>query len=141
MHEDFYTYLIIGAANAISVKDAKDVGNFPDDFGLYGFEEIDLAFRLINNGGTIKYINDNVVYHKKSPDGRFDNDVINYHYFVNRTKMAKRYFKFKYYISCFIIRSLYFLIKTKNFKLYKKLGLILSQIKNISNLIKIFIRI
>ncbi|EGR3203882.1 hypothetical protein DC889_25015, partial [Vibrio parahaemolyticus] len=38
MEENFKTYLIIGAGNALRVNAVKDAGNFADDFGLYGFE-------------------------------------------------------------------------------------------------------
>ena len=120
LDEDFYTYMVIGAGNAIKVKDALSVGNFATDFGLYGFEEIDLSFRLINLGKKIKYNHKCNIYHKKSPDGRFSNKSVNYLYFVNRSIMAKRYFNFKYFISCFLVRSLFFIYKTKDFKLYLK---------------------
>ena len=42
------TYLMIGAGHAVDVKKAISAGGYARDFGLYGFEEIDLSFRLIN---------------------------------------------------------------------------------------------
>lgn len=120
MNEDFFTYIIIGAGNAISIEKSREVGGFPQDFGKYGFEEIDLSFRLINQGYKIKYLSKVKIIHRKSPDGRFNGDIINYLYFVNRTKMAKRYFKKRYFLSCFFVRSLFFLFKTKNITLYIK---------------------
>jgi GT2 family glycosyltransferase len=117
LSEDFYTYLIIGAGNAINVKVAREVGNFADDFGLYGFEEIDLAFRIIASGRKIKYLSDCVILHKKSPDGRFHGELVNQLYFENRTRMAKRYLKAKYYFSCLIVRFFYMLVKTRNITL------------------------
>ncbi|EKF6806078.1 glycosyltransferase family 2 protein [Vibrio parahaemolyticus] len=117
MEENFKTYLIIGAGNALRVNAVKDAGNFADDFGLYGFEEIDLAFRILNSGYNIYYHCENVVLHKKSPDGRFSGDLVNYLYFVNRTKIAKRHFKLHYFLACLFVRGGFFIFKTKNFKL------------------------
>ncbi|ELI5732798.1 glycosyltransferase [Vibrio fluvialis] len=114
----FDTYLMIGAGHALDVRAAKDVGNYPDDFGLYGFEEVDLSFRLVDKGYKIKYHPLCRVKHKKSPDGRFSNTVVNQLAFVNRCKMAKRYFKFPYFLTCLFVRSVFFLLKTKNLRLF-----------------------
>jgi GT2 family glycosyltransferase len=118
MTTKFYTYLMIGAGHALNVSKAIEVGNYPDDFGLYGFEEIDLSFRLINNGYRIIYNPNCKLTHIKSPDGRFTGVTVNYQSFANRTKMAKRYFKIRYFVSCFCVRSIYFLYKTKNVRIY-----------------------
>ncbi len=118
MNSDFQTYLIIGAGNAINVSKARQVGNFPLDFGVYGFEEIDLAFRLINAGFLIKYKSNIKIIHRKSPDGRFSGELVNYLYFVNRTRMAKRYFKRRYFITTFLARGLFFLMKTRKLSLF-----------------------
>lgn len=117
---DFYTYLMIGAGFALRVSGVKVVGNFSESLGPYGFEEVDMSFRLINSGYTIKYLHDCLVEHKKSPDGRFSNELVNYYALVNRTCLAKLYLKNKYYLSCFIVRSLFFLIKTRNISLLLK---------------------
>lgn len=128
MSRDFYTYLIIGAANALRVDRVKRVGNFPDDFGLYGFEEIDLAFRIVNSGDKIKYISSNVVYHKKSPDGRFSNDLVLELYLHNRCRMAKRYLKKRYFVSCLIVRGGHYLIKSG--RLFRLLEILISIFKD-----------
>ena len=121
MSKDFYTYLMIGAGHAIDVNVVRNIGNYPDDFGLYGFEEVDVAFRIINANYKIKYLSNCVIFHKKSPDGRFSNEKVNELAFLNRTKMAKRYFSKKYFYPCLIVRSVFFLIKTKNIKLFLSL--------------------
>ncbi|MGZ0749365.1 glycosyltransferase family 2 protein [Kluyvera sichuanensis] len=114
LNEDFYTYLMIGAGLALRVAAVNYAGNFSNDLGPYGFEEIDVSFRLINSGYTIKYLHNCIVEHKKSPDGRFSNEIINYYALVNRTTLAKLYLKKRFYFSCFIVRSVFFLLKTKN---------------------------
>ncbi|AYM23505.1 glycosyltransferase family 2 protein [Escherichia coli] len=120
LNADFYTYLIIGAGLALRTSAVKDVGNFSNTLGPYGFEEIDVAFRLINAGYKIKYLHDCIIEHKKSPDGRFSNEMVNYYALVNRTILAKKYLRKKYFISCLVIRSLFFIVKTKNIRLLFK---------------------
>ncbi len=116
----FDTYLMIGAGHALDVKAVLEVGNYPDDFGLYGFEEVDLSFRLINAGYRIRYNPNCIVEHKKSPDGRFSSLQVNELAFVNRCKMARRYFKTQYFITCYLVRSVFFLLKTRRFKAFYK---------------------
>jgi GT2 family glycosyltransferase len=120
MTTKFDTYLMIGAGHALNVSKAINAGNYPDDFGLYGAEEIDLSFRLINKGYRIMYNPECKIIHTKSPDGRFLGATVNYQAFVNRSKIAKRYFKTGYFISCLFVRSVYFLYKTKNIPMYIK---------------------
>ena len=116
LSKDFYTYIIIGAGNALRKSVVQEVGNFPKDFGLYGFEEIDLSFRVLNAGYVIKYLSKNIIFHKKSPDGRFSNDKVLSLYLINRSKMAKRYFPSYFFVSCVLVRSCHYIIKTRNFK-------------------------
>jgi GT2 family glycosyltransferase len=120
MTNKFYTYLMIGAGHALNVPKTIEVGNYPNDFGLYGSEEIDLSFRLINEGYRIIYSPECKIIHIKSPDGRFLSATVNYQAFVNRSKIAKRYFKLRYFLSCLFVRSIYFFYKTKNVRLYIK---------------------
>lgn len=120
MSNRFYTYLMIGAGHAFRTKVAVDVGGYADDFGLYGCEELDLAFRILNSGYKILYSPNCIVHHKKSPDGRFSSIQVNYQAFVNRTKIAKRHFRLLYFISCFSVRSIYFLYKTRSLTAYIK---------------------
>ncbi|EGT3628900.1 hypothetical protein FAP94_21465 [Morganella morganii] len=125
MSKQFDTYLVIGAGHALKVSDALQAGNFADDFGLYGFEEIDLAFRIINLGRVIKYNPNCIVYHKRSPDGRFSNHKVLELYLLNRCRMAKRYLYPKYFYSCLIVRSFHYLYNTKDFwGLFKLLKII-----------------
>lgn len=117
MGTDFYTYLVIGAGFALRTESVKNAGNFSDVLGPYGFEEIDVAFKIINCQYQIKYSSNCVVYHKKSPDGRFSSDLVNYYSFVNRCIIARQHLKMRYVISCLVVRGLYLLYKTKNIKL------------------------
>lgn len=114
---NFYTYLMIGAGMALRTSTVKEIGNFSNELGPYGFEEVDISFRLINNGKYIKYLCDCVVEHKKSPDGRFSSALVNYYAFINRTIIAKRHLRGRYFLSCLLVRSIFFLAKTRDLKL------------------------
>lgn len=111
--KDFDTYLFIGAGHALNMSVIKEIGGYPSDFGLYGMEEIDLAFRIIGKGYMIRYISDNIIYHKRSPNGRHANDYVYYLSYINRVKIAIRYFRWKYVMSVIFVRGLYMLYKTR----------------------------
>lgn len=109
----FLTTHVIGAAHAIRVPMANKVGGYPKDLGLYGFEEIELSWRLVNAGFSILYCPKLKVIHLKSPDGRLLATNTHYLHWVNRTKMAVKYLKLRYVVSTFLIRGCFFFISTR----------------------------
>ena len=110
---DFNTYYIIGAGNAIR-KEFLNEHRFPTDFGLYGMEEIDLSYRIINSGLKILYSSSIIIEHKRSVNGRLlPLDVI-FRNTVNRCCIAIKYLKPYYIITCFIFWSCYYLKKGGN---------------------------
>lgn len=113
LEQDFDTYLFIGAGHALKMSIIEKTGGYPDDFGLYGMEEIDLAFRIIGSSYRIRYVSDNIIYHKRSPNGRHSNDYIYYLSFLNRVKIAIHYFQWKYVVSVILVRGFYLLYRTK----------------------------
>jgi GT2 family glycosyltransferase len=121
MDKEFLTYLVIGAGCALDVEAVRKVGNFSTDLGLYGFEEVDVAFRLINSGGHILYKPDCEIFHKKSPDGRLPSLSVASLMFKNRMTIARKHLKLRYCWSCFIVRSVFFLYQTRSIRGYFKL--------------------
>ncbi|HHB1587688.1 TPA: glycosyltransferase family 2 protein, partial [Vibrio metschnikovii] len=99
MSSSFYTYLMIGAGHAVRNDFIKKHGGYPDDFGLYGMEEIDLSFKIISKKSFIIYDPRLVVEHKKSPDGRLPNSSVLKNLFVNKSRIARKYLPFKYFIT------------------------------------------
>ena len=51
-------------------RSLSKAGFYPKDLGLYGGEERDLSFRILEAGYQILYASDIVIYHKVSPNGR-----------------------------------------------------------------------
>ncbi|MDA3043935.1 MULTISPECIES: glycosyltransferase family 2 protein [unclassified Campylobacter] len=127
LSNDFFTYIFIGAGHAVSKKIIDKIGGYPTDFGLYGMEEIDLAFKILGAGHSIKFLTNNVIYHKRSPSGRHNNSYIYYLSYINRCKIAIRYFKIPYVVSCIVVRGLFMLFKTRNYKYIKQTFIDLKQ--------------
>ncbi len=102
----------IGAGNAIRKSIIEKVGSYPDDFGVYGMEEIDLSFR-INSISDILYVADIEVFHKISPYGRLSNFETLKSNCDNRIKIAIKYFPVLYVLSAVIIWTSYYMIKSR----------------------------
>ncbi|GAB1620096.1 hypothetical protein AAOGI_01460 [Agarivorans albus] len=113
MNSEFDTYLMIGAGHALKNDFFKKNGGYPSDFGLYGMEEIDLSFKLISKGKRIKYHPNLVVHHKKSPVGRLPQDDVMLRLFINKSKIAKRYFPYINYLTTLTVWGAVYLIKTR----------------------------
>ncbi len=131
LEQDFDTYIFIGAGHALNMNVIHQISAYPDDFGMYGMEEIDLSFRIINSGAKIRFLSKCVIFHKRSPNGRHANNIVYYLSYINRVKIALRYFKLKYIISVIIVRGIYMLYRTRNF------GFIVKAMKDIKREIDI----
>ncbi|WP_105891363.1 glycosyltransferase family 2 protein, partial [Haemophilus influenzae] len=64
--QNLLTYYFIGAGHAIRKEVYQKAGFYPKDLGLYGGEERDLSFRILEAGYQILYASDIVIYHKVS---------------------------------------------------------------------------
>lgn len=81
----------IGAGHAIRRSMLVDVGFYPDNFGLYAHEEIDLSYRAINGGYLLKYYPFVTVLHKKAPGGRMPVGEVIGQLLLNRMIMSHKY--------------------------------------------------
>jgi len=107
--EAFDACYFIGAGNAIHSAVFRKAGYYPDSF-LYGAEELDLSYRALDEGFTIRYVPDAYVRHKESPHGRFNDAVVLQYLIQNRLRFAIRNLPWKYaftYISIWTIYTLY----------------------------------
>lgn len=98
----------IGAGHAIRKSMLEEVGYYPDDFGIYAHEEIDLSYRAVNAGYMMRYTPEIAVYHKKAPGGRLTQREVAYHLLYNRLIMTHKYLPFPYSA----INTLLWLVKT-----------------------------
>lgn len=110
------TNYYIGAGHAIKKEVYRKTGLYPDDLGLYGGEELDLSFRIIENDYKILYTSDIIVFHKASPKGRMPSSEQSYMGFQSRLKVVYKYMPMKYVITNIIIWSIYYFAKQKNIK-------------------------
>lgn len=64
-NDSFEIGYFIGAGHALRKSMLDEVGYYPDDFGLYAHEEVDMSYRAVNNGYIMRYEPSVAVYHKK----------------------------------------------------------------------------
>lgn len=115
--QNLLTYYFIGAGHAIRKEVYQKAGLYPKDLGLYGGEERDLSFRILEAGYQILYASDIVIYHKVSPDGRMSKEKENFFRYRNQLIVLNRYMPRIYRYSANLIWSLFYLLKMKgNFK-------------------------
>lgn len=99
-------------------------GLYPEDF-VYGFEEMDLSFRVHDTGYDILYSPSIVVYHKKSPEGRIPDVETKERLAENRIKIALRNLPWRYVFFTTIIYSVYVVLLTRQLssllRMYRRL--------------------
>lgn len=86
----------IGAGHAIRKSMLERVGYYPDDFGLYAHEEIDLSYRAVNHGYIMRYEPSVAVLHKKAPGGRMPAKSVLHQLLLNRMIMSRKYLPRRY---------------------------------------------
>jgi GT2 family glycosyltransferase len=120
----YRTTNFIGVGNAIRRRVLDEVGAYPADF-VYGFEEMDLSFRVHDAGYDILYTPDVVVYHKKSPAARMTDVETQERLVENRIKLALRNLPWRYVLCTTIIWSVYGLLLTRRasslWQIYRRL--------------------
>jgi len=131
---EFETSYFIGVGYAIKREVYEKVGLYPGDF-FYGFEELDLSFRILDAGYRIVYFPQVTVLHKKSPKGRMLPNSVWLNMLMNRIKVSIRNLPWRYVIGSIIIWSGHILLKTKGnvvvvFKAFKNIA------KDIQNLLQ-----
>ena len=105
-NKPFTAPYFIGCGNAIRSSVFDDVGYYPESF-RYGAEELDLSYRTIDAGYTIKYLPEATVIHKESPHGRFEDATVRRYLVENRIRFVVRNFPWRYAIPYMCIWSLY----------------------------------
>ncbi|HHF6598000.1 TPA: glycosyltransferase family 2 protein [Haemophilus influenzae] len=109
--QNLLTYYFIGAGHAIRKEVYQKAGFYPKDLGLYGGEERDLSFRILEAGYQILYASDIVIYHKVSLNGRMMRKKENFFRYRNQLIVLNRYMPRIYRYSANLIWSLFYLIK------------------------------
>lgn len=88
----------IGAGHAIRRRALIDVGFYSEILGLYGHEEIELAYRLIRVGWALRYCPCVEVVHMKDPRGRLSGSETVRRLFYNRLVLNWQYLPARYAI-------------------------------------------
>lgn len=96
----------VGVGNAIRRSTLEAAGGYPEDF-VYGFEEMDLSFRVHDTGYDILYTPEVTVYHKKAATGRRTALETRERLVENRIKLAVRNLPVHYVLFTALIWSAY----------------------------------
>lgn len=98
-HRDmFLTSYFTGCSHVLRREVLDKTGLYPVDF-FYGMEEYDLSYRVINAGYSLGYDAGITFEHKESPKGRQPNYQKLASQWVNKSKVARRYLPFRYYLT------------------------------------------
>ncbi|HHF1103200.1 TPA: glycosyltransferase family 2 protein, partial [Haemophilus influenzae] len=109
--QNLLTYYFIGAGHAIRKEVYQKAGFYPKDLGLYGGEERDLSFRILEAGYQILYASDIVIYHKVSPNGRMMRKKENFFRYRNQLIVLNRYMPMRYRLTSNFVWSIFYLVK------------------------------
>ena len=96
--EMFLTAYFTGCSHLIRRELLSKTGLYPTDF-FYGMEEYDLSYRVIKAGYSLGYYAGVTFEHKESPKGRQPNYEKLASQWVNKSKVARRYLPFPYYLT------------------------------------------
>jgi GT2 family glycosyltransferase len=113
MSEEYRATNFVGVGNAIRASVLEAVGAYPSSF-RYGFEEMDLSFRIHDGGYDILYTPDIVVRHKKSPEGRITDTETKERLAGNRIKLAIRNLPWRYVVVTTLLWSAYAIALTRS---------------------------
>ena len=104
----------IGVGHAINRKRIKFENLYPKIFKKYGMEETALSIRVISIGYDIFFLPNASVIHLKSSSGR--SNIKEYHFYMayNKIAISIYFLPIKYFLSHFILWSLWMLKKNIN---------------------------
>jgi GT2 family glycosyltransferase len=94
--ESFLIGYFVGAGHAIRKTVLEEVGYYPDNFGPYAHEEVDLSYRAVSHGYRMRYLPSVAVRHMKDPGGRIGRAEVFYWMLYNRLVMTWKYLPLPY---------------------------------------------
>jgi GT2 family glycosyltransferase len=94
--KSFFIGYFIGAGHAIRKAALDRVGYYPDDFGPYAHEEVDLSYRTVEGGYRMRYVPAVAVRHMKDPGGRIGKTDVLFWMLYNRLVMTWKYLPWPY---------------------------------------------
>lgn len=113
MDQEYRATNFVGVGNAIRRSALDIAGTYPSSF-RYGFEEMDLSFRIHDNGYDILYTPEIAVRHKKSPEGRISDTETKERLAGNRIKLAIRNLPWRYVAVTTLLWSAYIVVLTRS---------------------------
>lgn len=130
--DEFFTTYFKGGCHCI-VKDVLTETGMYDIDGLYGAEEYDLSYKLIDKGYRIVHSSAISILHKRVLTGRLPSDEMNAKLMLNKTILAYKFLPYIYFLTHLILWSGFLMKRTKAniFILIKTINGIRRQTKNL----------
>lgn len=110
--QEFETSYFIGVGYALRRIVYEKVGSYPADF-FFGFEELDLSYKIIDAGYKIIYFPQVTVLHKKSPAGRLSYKDLWLKRLENRVRVSIRNLPWRYVMGSSFFWSGYTLVNVR----------------------------
>ncbi len=108
----FLTSYFLGGGSVVR-KEAIAAVDYYRHAIMYGMEEYDLGYRLINAGYTLGYDDDVLVWHKESPLGRVSSNEKHALMWHNKARIVWIFFPKLYYYTTNLMWGLRYLLKSK----------------------------
>ena len=105
----FETTWFVGCGHAIRASSLDDTDGYPAEFE-YGSEELDLAYRLLDQGNRIVYEPAVEIIHKESPEARNPDSYYSQKMIENRIRLSIRHVPWRFtaiYLLCWTGYTLY----------------------------------
>jgi GT2 family glycosyltransferase len=105
----FETTYFVGCGHAIQAEALDDAGLYPEEF-VYGCEELDLAYRILDIGYEIWYDPAVEIIHKESPEARYEDRFYYQKMMENRIRLNIRNVPWRYvciYLTVWTFYTLY----------------------------------
>lgn len=116
-NEEFLVSRFIGCGHSIR-KDVFGEG-YDKNLKKFWFEELDLCYRIVNEGHKILYCPDIKIIHKQAPSGRLPNEEKYYAMVYNKNYILWKYLPFPYYVGHGFLWNMKFVMQARKNKMYK----------------------
>ncbi|WP_066684560.1 glycosyltransferase family 2 protein [Sphingomonas sp. CCH18-H6] len=112
LDREFMTFRFVGGCVGFRTAAIRAVGGFSDQF-FYGLEEIELSYRLINAGWTIRYSPAVVVEELEHPSGRRPTRAVQTDRLVNKYIMSWLHMPFPHILANYLLFTPYIAYRVK----------------------------
>lgn len=131
---------VTGCAFLVKTKVLKEVGSFAANFFMY-YEDVDLSFRIVQAGYTLRYCPSTFVYHiagasgkeEKQSSGGTLHPIIHYYTVRNKIWLLKKYVHFRHIPGVVLVNFAYIVVLISYFSIrlrFRKLLMVIKAVRD-----------